>query len=320
MIGGVAGMLRAAAFAATRIRPRFTDGFGNHAPPDGSDAAATGFWVVTGSEPPDFILVTNKHVVDQRLSSPGTSRRLSSVEVELRRVSADAELDVPRETRFFRVANLDACLFVAETADCAIFCNPMWEGDASDFAHTTAVSENILGTTDAFEQERGELEFCDPVAFIGFPSTRESKWWDQKWKLPIAREASIASLPDHPFENEGIRTSDVVLLSGLSFGGSSGSPVFTHRKHVVTNAQMFDPWMGSVAVREPVLVGIMSGHFDVPNELPEMFRHSGLSYMTRSTAIVEMIGRARSLAFRNTRPFDGLDSVRMAPANDDSER
>jgi len=40
----------------------------------------------------------------------------------------------------------------------------------------------------------------------------------------------------------------------------------------------------------PTILGIMSGHWwDVAKE-PEMFRHSGLSYFTRSTSILELVG------------------------------
>lgn len=313
------GVPRTAVFGVARIRPHFTDGLGGYLPATGSDAAATGFWIKVSTAPPELgvgetssnlVFVTNKHVVDLRLSDPSTPYRLSRVDIELRGLREGSELDVPRVTKFFTVANLESCLFVAETADCAILCKPLWEDDTGLFAPPTAVSESMLATFDRFRS--GDVELCEPVSFIGFPSTPRAKWWDQEWTLPIAREASIASLPDRPFKNEAIQTSDVVLVSGLSFNGSSGSPVFTHRKHVAVAGQWFDPLMGSVAVREPQLVGVMSGHFEHRAEPPEMFRHSGLSYMTRSTTVAELIAHARSLTFQNTNPFDGLNSVRTA--------
>jgi hypothetical protein len=42
----------------------------------------------------------------------------------------------------------------------------------------------------------------------------------------------------------------------------------------------------------------MSGHFwENPDDPPEMFRHSGLSYLTKSTAILELIATARRSGF-----------------------
>jgi hypothetical protein len=54
----------------------------------------------------------------------------------------------------------------------------------------------------------------------------------------------------------------------------------------------------------------MSGHFDEEVEqTPEMFRHSGLSYLTRSTSIIALLAEARAVGYRRALPFDGLAST-----------
>jgi hypothetical protein len=86
-----------------------------------------------------------------------------------------------------------------------------------------------------------------------------------------------------------------MLVSGLSFSGSSGSPVFNHPKGSSPG--------GNVVDRSYVpskIIGIMSGHFwENPDDPPEMFRHSGLSYLTQSTAILALIAAARANGFKH---------------------
>ena len=313
-------------YGVARIRPYFLDGLGGEE--RGGDSAATGFWIAAFDGPPLLrghppsvapegmhqVFVTNKHVIDQRLIREDTSLRLSRVQIELRGLSRGLGpgLDVSPETRFFEVSNVEASLFVADTADCAIICDPAWSGEGGRYTPTALISETMLADLDAFRN--GAVEICQPVSFIGFPSP-DRNWWDEAWTLPIAREGSIASLPHVPFTNSQISTTDVTLVSGLSFTGSSGSPVLTHRKHVVDQVAEVLAASGepvSFRIVEPLVVGIMSGHFMSGDGLPPMFRHGGLSYFTRSTTILELLARAKENGFRNPTPYEGLHSVRMA--------
>ncbi|MFX9181044.1 hypothetical protein ABTN76_20040, partial [Acinetobacter baumannii] len=73
------------------------------------------------------------------------------------------------------------------------------------------------------------------------------------------------------------------LVTGLSFGGSSGSPVFTYE--VGFNCPEGIKYSGRYV--EPKLIGIMSGHwFD---KIPEKFNHKGISYFTKATSILSLI-------------------------------
>jgi hypothetical protein len=123
----------------------------------------------------------------------------------------------------------------------------------------------------------------DLVSFIGFPGSGKSKWWDHAWHSPVARLASLASSPHQPFSNPSIPTADTVLVAGLSFSGSSGSMVILHQKGIPPG-DIVDPTYAPA-----MIVGIMSGHWWEAAQEPEMFSHSGLSYFTRSTAILPLL-------------------------------
>lgn len=93
-----------------------------------------------------------------------------------------------------------------------------------------------------------------------------------------------ASVPSIPFTNRDIRTTDTILVSGLSFAGASGSPVFLPPRGLAPGGDVNDPdW------RPALLIGLMSGHFWKSGATPEMFRQSGLSYLTRSSTIWELL-------------------------------
>ncbi len=109
-------------------------------------------------------------------------------------------------------------------------------------------------------------------------------------QLPIARIAYIANESSKPYNNSAIKTSDVTLVSGLSFGGSSGSPVILMPKGIGIPTS-FSPHV------IPKIIGIMSGHARdilldprIPeNSSPLLSAYSGLSYYTRSTSILELL-------------------------------
>jgi hypothetical protein len=157
-----------------------------------------------------------------------------------------------------------------------------------------------LGTADQFEFHHVTL--LDSVFFVGYPrsSKDEVPWWDTAWNLPIARDATIASVPELPFTNPKIRMADVLLVSGLSLQGSSGSPVFTRQEQDVVVTNEFEhhgggaerPERTRVRDVEPILIGIMSGHLPDPEAGP--LKHSGLSYLTRSTTILDLIEKSRA--------------------------
>lgn len=261
------GIHPGAALAVSRIVADMRDNFGQV-----RTGAGTGFWLLDGK---DEYFITNRHNVDPVLRfGAGTQYRLEMVRVLLRRNQGIDEW-LP-ETEFAHVVNLEKSLHCHPTADVALLKNPE---HASIFGHSNFTMEE-LATDDFF---RNVLQPMDVASFLGYPGEGRSEWWDTFWNVAIARTVYISSWPAIPFQNPGIKTSDVILVNGLSFSGSSGSPVLSHRRPQPVGAP-FGP---------PRILGIMSGHWwDNPDDYP-MFRHSGLSYFTRATAIREVIAQAK---------------------------
>ncbi len=91
-------------------------------------------------------------------------------------------------------------------------------------AFTNLTNPPIVVQELADEQFLNECcEIFDPVGFLGFPQD----WYDTARNAPIGRMAWLASNPSVSFANEKIKTTDITLVTGLSFGGSSGSPVLS---------------------------------------------------------------------------------------------
>lgn len=234
----------------------------------------TGFWVGQGAR---RAFVTNRHTLDKSFSSERREDlELAGIEIELRHLEGDIAYN---ETGFFAVNNFQSCYHLHPTADCAVLIDPEFDCPR-EFADHVPLS---LDTIADGEFLRGKAQLMDFVSFIGFPGHDDDPWWDQQANIPIARMASIASTPERSFVNSAIRTADVVLVSGLSFSGSSGSPVFLHRKGIRATPPLVADFVPAT------LIGIMSGHSMEAGPLPEMLRHTGLSYLTRSTSILELL-------------------------------
>jgi hypothetical protein len=263
-----------------RIKTTFSDDIGNR-----KTGYGTGFWVTTLNGKSVFI--TNKHNVDPSIKFPNKpTYRLDRISIELRHYKSDQPTE---DTEFFEIEDVENCLFSSSTADCSILVEPKFYKKApSDPNRGILKSENLINAEMFFNSLIiGPMETS---FFVGFPGQDGRHWWDEKWKLPIARQCTVASLPQIPFTNDQIKTDDVILVSGLSFSGSSGSPVFLPARGFRPGGDFNDPtW------RPAMLAGIMSGHFweetPGPSEtpVPSMFRHTGLSYMTRSTSILKLI-------------------------------
>ena len=227
--------------------------------------------------------VTNKHNVDPTLKfGPETQLKLHSAEIELRKF----ESGVPSpETNFFKVSNLN-CLLVSKTADCAVLLAPDLHGhEPTTFPILDITKFKDIATAEEFEGNI--VKVMESAVFIGYPGAKGKYWSDKSWGLPIARQCSIASWPGIAFTHEDIPTTDAMLVSGLSFSGSSGSPVIVLSTGIRPGGDIVDPtW------RPARLVGVMSGHFFEDKEVPAMFAHTGLSYLTRSTSLIERFKEA----------------------------
>jgi hypothetical protein len=232
---------------------------------------ATGFWVGDAHGRRAFVL--NKHSVWPSLAfeNPG-GLSLAKVAIEIRvgtRTGNQVAISFS-EKDFLEVSSLSHSLVVHETADCAALIDPEFKGGLGTHLPIPVKLADLADQ--AFLAERAHI--MDLASFVGYPGA--GGLWDEGNGMPIARLASLASLPAIPFTNSKIGTSDVGLVAGLSFGGSSGSPLWLHAKPGVP----------------PRLLGLMSGHgetTDAPESKGTVFAHMGLSWFTRSTSVLELL-------------------------------
>lgn len=260
-----------------RFRSSFVDSIGNV-----RTGMGTGFWLSGPGGQRNFI--TNKHNVDLSLKSGASaSWRLTTAEIELRRWDDNG---ATASTSFFTVADL-GCITSSPVADCSVLISPtLFDHSDADFPIADLTKFRDVATAAEF-QAPGRISFMDPAVFIGFPGAKGQNWYDEVWKLPVARECIVAAWPGIPFTNSQIATEDVLLVSGLSFAGASGSPVFVQNRGLRPGGAIHDPgW------RPARLIGIMSDHFWDEGGAPPMFAHSGLSYLTRSGSIIDTLRKA----------------------------
>jgi hypothetical protein len=255
------GINSKAFYMVSRIKTTFRDDLGN--PKSGT---GTGFWISDNQEKHSF--ATNRHNLDPTLKFGDiTPYKLDSVAIELRKRAGDR---VFPDTKFFSVTNANAIHHA--DADCSILRDVQFEDTDISYGYYPFPVKDLADKV-FFDKVAWPL---DEVTFIGFPQD----WYDTEWVLPIGRNATIACEPSRSFSNPAIKTSDTLLVSGFSFNGSSGSPVFLHHQLFDTNQR---------TKRPAKLVGIMSGHArEQVGDEPPMFRHSGLSYFTRSTSILDL--------------------------------
>ncbi len=277
----MSGINKDVVFRVARIRCRFTDSVATS-----ETIVGTGFWVEARSGLIAF--VTNGHNLDPSFwQPPRPTLALAEVEIEIRRREATAPGISPAsiflypDVCFFRVENFRTCLGLHKgRADCGILLGPEMSRPAE-----YALPPPAFKLTDIADHSflAESAQTMDAASFIGFPESDGNPWWDERATLPIARMVTLASTPEHTFVNSQIKSEDVVLVSGLSFKGSSGSPVILHSKGIKV-----DPPLNSWYVPAKI-IGIMSGHWNESGPVSSMLEHSGLSYFTRSTSILEML-------------------------------
>lgn len=241
------------------------------------------FNVIDDSE--KFYFVTNKHNLVPGMKSPKLANwKLQKVEILFRKKNTDPSVlnkfMLDSETKFFEVENFESILKYSQGADVALF-----YGDFNKSAQEAGYSIGFINLHEIADHDffNNNVLPLDNISFVGFPGKNGDPWWDNKSNLPIGRHANIASHPHIPFKHESIKTEDVVLTSGLSFSGSSGSLVALHEK-----GESISIWRGHTKSK---IIGIMSGHWDAKEKERDenLLFHSGLSYFTRSTSILELI-------------------------------
>lgn len=239
--------------------------------------------------------VTNKHNIVPSLQFPERpTLKLESAYLELRLITGVAETqEFHKDTEFFKLSG-ESNFYAPKNADCAII-RPVFEKTLECYQPYAPFDESDLADEDYF---KSKLMPAQDAYFIGFPgrpyeppkNRKAILWWDTLWNLPVVRSASVASFPVHPFSNEdaNISGADVLLVSGLGFKGSSGSPVIAKEWGFSAT-----PPLSCKNYVPERLIGIMSGHWWEERNETEPDKHSGLSYLTRSTSILNLIRESK---------------------------
>jgi hypothetical protein len=250
--------------------------------------SGSGFWISTAKNP--LLFVTNKHNLIPRIKDPAKYGAWNLTKLEIKCRAWDEKLQRPDNQTsvidckdWIRVFNSDP-----NSPDVAILIpNHPITATTRTSGTITPIPSNSLAGNNWFES-LGKV--TDHAYFIGFPDIIGK---DAHYEYPISRNCHISSDPFIDFTEEtkngadyGVKTKNTSLVTGLSFGGSSGSPIFTYEVGLNIPKNMNIHYSGRYV--EPKLIGIMSGHwFDKDKFLND--EHKGLSYFTKSTAILDLI-------------------------------
>lgn len=270
----MSGPGRDAFLAVARIKTRFDDPL--EVQPS-VHMSGTGFWVKAQNG--SLCFFTNKHNVDPTLKlGINTQHRLKAIQIELRDKSRDP-FNTP--SQFVDIVNISQSLINHETSDVSMLHNPQINSQLTYLSAPKHIDQYLIADQEFLANSSLPM---DVASFIGFPGTRGVGWWDQRTNLPISRSSNLSSLPEMAFDHPHIPTLDAALVSGMSFSGSSGSPLFLHSKGIKLGHGLVGG--NHVPLR---VIGIMSGHWKEKQENEDMFFHTGLSYYTRSTSMLDLM-------------------------------
>lgn len=202
---------------------------------------------------PKLYLVTNRHNVDFVLIEGESAKGFMLVDISV--LYRDRESDNQQTTVSISI-DQNAKIYVDSNCfnDIALI-----EFEFSDVP--TAINCNLPLDNIAADLSIERVEIGEAVSFIGFPGAH----WDAANDLPILRQASIASSPNLRYKNESQSgEAERILVSGMSFAGSSGSPVFRMNSRTI--------------------IGVMAGHYKASEQV-----HSGLSYFIKSSVILDIL-------------------------------
>jgi hypothetical protein len=288
------------------IRTTFEDDRGNH-----PSASGTGFWINT--EDGHLSFATNRHNVDAALAfrDPTFAKwRLGKTEIQLRH--NDPEFLAYEPGDFFSA--IEPWWIIDDAADAAILVDPSFDFGPNAGRRALSVREDFLADK---KWTNENVQMMDECFFIGYPSVKneagETVVLYNEWtQFPIARQAIIASDPF--YRHKDIKTQGTMLVSGLSFHGSSGSPLIVPFLGLPPGSVSLPSFVDGRtkhtlvvgASREPRIIGIMTGAFFANQKA---FTHAGLSYFTHSAYIVKMIERARGAGWQRPATSTGRASA-----------
>jgi hypothetical protein len=252
-------------YVAYRVVASFADDIGNHRTYSG-----TGFFVTNSRSQVCF--VTNRHVLDLAYVDPQCAKfALTSLQLSGKAPAGDDKSPVVDQS--IEIISLNVKFSTTYENDVACVVEPSVRGTPSSHVEWF-IPYGLLAKAADFQSK---LSICDFLAFPGFPP-----WYDHIGDRPILRTGTVASDPRFEYSWTDSFKGQCLAYEAFSFGGSSGSPVFAVQKGPKPGAGI-----SFSGFRELMMIGINAGHLPAENR-----GHSGISYLYKSSAIVDLIDRA----------------------------
>jgi len=255
-------------YSAFKIEVVFADKIGNT-----KSGYGTGFFVKNTKN--KLCFVTNRHVLDikyKHKDSKDLSKYKLYSAVVLGKGKSPATGNPDLEVKLV-LKMLNAKFDPNPNNDIACLVDPKVCSQESVNPTIDFFLENSLMATKA--NFTNDLQVCEFLAFPGYPP-----WHDAVNMRPILRTGTISSDPRYNYQYKQEVLGDCTAYEAFSFGGSSGSPVFT-----VPTVLKSGPGIQLTGCRELMLVGINAGHLRTEKD-----EHSGISYFYNSYAISDLVG------------------------------
>ncbi len=237
---------------------------------EGITSRGTGFWVKNRRD--IGCLVTNRHVLDVSYGKPEfEGYKLSQLKILGKGLKPGS--DRPDIDRRFNIIDLDVKFSQDERNDVACLINPrVMVLDGSDDATVDYfIPHEILASKTDLDEL---VSVCDFLAYVGFPA-----WHDKRQQRPILRTGTVSSDPRYDYSWSNEYQGECIAFEAFSSDGSSGSPVFALQKALKPGENITIP-----GYRELKLIGVNAGYLG-----SEDMAHSGISYMYKSSAILDII-------------------------------
>jgi hypothetical protein len=162
-----------------------------------------------------------------------------------------------------------------------------WDIDCKEWDHFAWGTEAFVNAQSAEEDGGRAVGHGDDLVIAGLFYLHTG----EKRNIPIVRMANVAALRGEPVLNRDNHLMDAYLVESRSIGGLSGSPVFYD---VYALKQAFVGESRIVRTRTKFrLLGVMHGHFDLPDTAPDSIVEHGKERVAINSGIAIVIPAER---------------------------
>jgi hypothetical protein len=271
---------------------------------------ATAFFVRYMEEQHHFDhLVTAEHVIS------GLLLKKHDIWLRANLISGKAD-DILLDDRAFRFHPNNGC----DATDVAILpfnmkFNDDKTGELIELDIVSLVLEGKRGFLPSDEFTRDSIGLGTEIAIVGLFRSH----YGTNRNIPIVRVGNISTLPGEPISTKYAGYMEAYLVEARSIAGLSGSPVFA----LPDSAVLLAKGLCGTAGQSIALIGLMHGHFDVPNltedvvaddDEPTRSIHTGIGVVIPVMKILETLRHPELVAMRK----DIVSSLRQNGATPDA--